>query len=71
MSAPDPPEASRCERWLERIGRAFVMEIEHADGSRALIGLDPNWQGAPATAVVDASDGRCQHGSVTIDARIP
>ena len=45
------------DSWLRCWGSAFVMEIESTDGSRVLIGLDPNWQGAQAIAVLDDDAG--------------
>ena len=53
MRGLHPSFARRIDRWLERCGSAFVMEIESHDGTRYLVGLDPNWQGAPLVAITD------------------
>lgn len=53
MFGSHPSFARRVDRWLDRWGRAFVMEVETRDGSRFLLGLDPNWHGAPVLSVAD------------------
>jgi hypothetical protein len=53
MFRSHPSFARRVDRWVDRWGRAFVMEVECRDGTRFLLGLDPNWHGAPTLAVAD------------------
>lgn len=53
MFRSHPSFARRVDRWLDRWGRAFVMEVECQDGTRFLIGLDPNWHGSPTLALAD------------------
>jgi hypothetical protein len=48
--------ARRTDRWLQRVGAAFVMELESPDGTRLLVGLDPMWAGAPVLAVTGHGD---------------
>lgn len=74
MLGSHPSFARRVHRWLDRCGRAFVMEIELGDGSHALVALDPHWHGAPAIALGDThavggedEDGRWADGIVVPD----
>jgi hypothetical protein len=55
--------ARTVDRWLERVGSAFVMEIESPDGTCLLVGLDPIWQGAQ---VITASADADLHDLVTV-----
>jgi hypothetical protein len=67
MSRSHPSFARRVDRWLDRWGRAFVMEVECRDGTRFLIGLDPNWHGSPTLAPLNDDDDRWPEGVVAPD----
>lgn len=58
MFRSHPSFARRVDRWIDRWGRAFVMEVECRDGTRFLLGLDPNWHGAPTLALANDDDGK-------------
>jgi hypothetical protein len=57
MRGLHPSIAARVDRWLDRCGRAFVMEVECRDGTRYLVGLEPSWHGCPTLAVADDGTG--------------
>lgn len=59
MNGSHPSLGNRVQRWLDRWGKAFVMEVECRDGNRFLVGLDPHWHGAPMMALPhdDGDDG--------------
>lgn len=62
MFRSHPSFARRVDRWIDRWGRAFVMEVECRDGTRFLVGLDPNWHGSPTLAVADDGDDGVDDG---------
>ena len=71
MIGPHPSFARRVHRWLDRCGRAFVMEVESRDGTRYLIGLDPNWHGAPVVSLAGGDDGDGDRRDPTHGLRVP
>lgn len=67
MFRSHPSFARRVDRWIDRWGRAFVMEVECRDGTRFLIGLDPNWHGSPTLALADDGADNGEHGAAWAD----